>query len=101
MLFIDHFEQYYLPDLRISESLGLVQPGTIVVADNIISPGAPKYAEYIRLSKDEKKSNYPPAERTDGKEVYYEGKLYEVSREIQGHKVSNRERNPKLFNPFT
>lgn len=46
-LFIDHWKYFYLPDLRIIETLGLISLGTVVFADNIIRPGAPDYLEYV------------------------------------------------------
>lgn len=53
--FIDHEKKAYVPDLQIMETLGLVGPGTILVADNIIRPGAPEYVKYIEASTDERK----------------------------------------------
>jgi predicted O-methyltransferase YrrM len=41
MVFLDHCKPCLLPDLRRMEVLGLVAPGTVVVADNVIYPGAP------------------------------------------------------------
>ena len=63
--FIDHEKRAYVPDLQIMESLGLVAPGTILVADNVIRPGAPEYIKYVEASTDERKkllnvgSQYP------------------------------------------
>ncbi|KAF7327483.1 Catechol O-methyltransferase [Mycena kentingensis (nom. inval.)] len=48
MLFLDHMSEHYEPDLKICESLGLLQSGAHIVADNVLIPGAPKYAEYVR-----------------------------------------------------
>jgi len=48
MLFIDHFEQYYLPDLQLVEALGLFKKGSLVLADNTDFPGAPAYLVYVR-----------------------------------------------------
>lgn len=47
-LFLDHLENLYIPDLKVAESLGLLQPGTTVIADNVVRPGAPEYREYVR-----------------------------------------------------
>lgn len=46
-LFIDHWKYYYLPDLRIIETIGLISLGTTIFADNVIKPGAPDYVEYV------------------------------------------------------
>lgn len=47
-VFIDHWKDLYVPDLRVLESLGLVRPGTVICADNILRPGAPEYARYVQ-----------------------------------------------------
>lgn len=47
-LFLDHMEELYLEDFKVFESLGLLQPGTTVIADNVVRPGAPEYREYVR-----------------------------------------------------
>ena len=44
---LDHAKECYLPDLQALERLGLVAPGTVVVADNVVYPGAPGYLEYV------------------------------------------------------
>ena len=38
-LFLDHCKPCYLPDLVAAEALGLVGPGTVVAADNVVYPG--------------------------------------------------------------
>lgn len=47
VLFVDHYEEFYLPDLRLCEELGLLRKGTVIVADNTDMPGAPEYLKYI------------------------------------------------------
>ena len=47
MVFLDHCKECYLPDLRAMEDAGLVGAGTVVVADNVVYPGAPGYLEYV------------------------------------------------------
>lgn len=47
-LFIDHWKQLYLRDLKLSEQHGLLKKGSVIVADNVIFPGAPEYLAYIR-----------------------------------------------------
>ncbi|KAE8144888.1 S-adenosyl-L-methionine-dependent methyltransferase [Aspergillus avenaceus] len=46
--FIDHWEEFYLPDLQMCEQLGLFREGSKVLADNTDFPGAPAYLEYVR-----------------------------------------------------
>lgn len=47
-LFLDHVEDLYMPDLKVVEELGLLSSGALVVADNVVRPGAPQYREYVR-----------------------------------------------------
>lgn len=43
LIFLDHCKPCYLPDLIAMEEAGLVAKGTVVVADNVVYPGAPDY----------------------------------------------------------
>jgi catechol O-methyltransferase len=47
-LFIDHEKSVYLTDLQAIVDRGWLHPGSIVVADNVKLPGAPKYRAYMR-----------------------------------------------------
>jgi len=44
-IFIDHAKERYLPDLLLVEKAGLLQKGSVLIADNVIIPGAPDYLE--------------------------------------------------------
>lgn len=48
LLFIDHDKSAYLSDLRSILDRGWLHPGSIVVADNILVPGAPEYRAFMR-----------------------------------------------------
>lgn len=48
LLFIDHDKSAYLSDLQSILDRGWLHPGSIVVADNVLVPGAPKYRAYMR-----------------------------------------------------
>ncbi|KAL2818232.1 S-adenosyl-L-methionine-dependent methyltransferase [Aspergillus cavernicola] len=48
MIFLDHSKISYLNDLKLCEELGLVAPGSIVIADDMSRPGNPAYSEYVR-----------------------------------------------------
>lgn len=48
LLFLDHVEDLYVSDFQVCESLGLLRSGALVVADNILRPGAPQYREFMR-----------------------------------------------------
>jgi catechol O-methyltransferase len=47
-VFLDHDKDAYLGDLKSILDRGWLHPGTVVVADNVRIPGAPKYREYMR-----------------------------------------------------
>jgi catechol O-methyltransferase len=47
MLFLDHDKDAYLSDLRSMLERGWLHRGSIVVADNVKIPGAPKYRAYM------------------------------------------------------
>jgi catechol O-methyltransferase len=55
MVFLDHHKPSYTLDLKLCERLGLVAKGTVLVADNMILPGNPEYAAYVRASVAEKR----------------------------------------------
>jgi catechol O-methyltransferase len=47
-LFLDHDKDAYLTDLQSIIDRGWLHPGSVVVADNVKVPGAPKYRKYMR-----------------------------------------------------
>jgi catechol O-methyltransferase len=47
-LFLDHDKDAYLTDLQSILDRGWLHTGSIVVADNVKVPGAPKYRKYMR-----------------------------------------------------
>lgn len=48
LLFLDHAEELYVPDLKVCQSLELFKYGSVIVADNVVRPGAPDYRELVR-----------------------------------------------------
>jgi catechol O-methyltransferase len=48
LVFIDHDKNAYLPDLELILDEGWLHQGSVVVADNILVPGAPAYRAYMR-----------------------------------------------------
>lgn len=54
MMFLDHYKPAYTTDLKLCEELGLIQPGTVLAADNVITPGNPPYLEYVRSTCEQK-----------------------------------------------
>ena len=63
-IFIDHYKDVYLRDFKLLEEHNLIQSGTMIVADNVITPGAPDYLQYIRGN-----ANYT-SKQYDGKIEY-------------------------------
>ncbi|CAF1063614.1 unnamed protein product [Adineta steineri] len=51
LIFIDHAGSLYLPDFKLLERHGLIKSGTMIVADNVITPGAPDYLRYVRNNR--------------------------------------------------
>ena len=46
-VFLDHDKDCYLSDLKSLESKGMLSENCVIVADNVIFPGAPGYLEYV------------------------------------------------------
>lgn len=47
-LFLDHSEDLYSADLKVCEEIGILGPGSLIVADNVVRPGAPDYRNFVR-----------------------------------------------------
>ncbi|KAF1324788.1 Catechol o-methyltransferase, partial [Globisporangium splendens] len=48
--FIDHEKSVYLSDAKLIVESSTLQPGSLLVADNVLVPGAPDYLEYVESS---------------------------------------------------
>lgn len=49
LLFMDHDEALYEPDVKLAEKLKFLdKEGALVIADNVVRPGAPEYRSYMR-----------------------------------------------------
>lgn len=57
MVFLDHYKPAYVRDLKILESLGVIQVDSVLAADNVIEPGNPTYLEYVRSSVADKQKH--------------------------------------------
>ncbi|OJK03488.1 hypothetical protein ASPACDRAFT_111280 [Aspergillus aculeatus ATCC 16872] len=56
LVFVDHWQKLYLPDLWLMEGLGVLVPEkSVVVADNVVMPGAPQYLEWVTAGCEEKR----------------------------------------------
>ncbi|GCC28714.1 hypothetical protein chiPu_0007148, partial [Chiloscyllium punctatum] len=47
-VFLDHWKGRYQPDTQLLEECGLLRKGTVLLADNVITPGAPEFLQYVR-----------------------------------------------------
>jgi len=47
-VFIDHWKDVYLRDIKLLEEHDLLRKGSVIVADNVVFPGAPDYLAYVR-----------------------------------------------------
>lgn len=55
LMFIDHYKPAYTTDLKLCEQLGMIQPGSVLAADNVLYPGNPPYLEYVRSTVEQKR----------------------------------------------
>eukprot|EP00026_Physarum_polycephalum_P016655 Phypoly_transcript_17615.p1 GENE.Phypoly_transcript_17615~~Phypoly_transcript_17615.p1 ORF type:complete len:192 (+),score=29.83 Phypoly_transcript_17615:177-752(+) len=55
-VFLDHAMELFKQDLKVIEENNLLKKGTVLVADNVVIPGAPDYLEYVRTSPKYKSS---------------------------------------------
>ena len=62
LMFLDHYKPAYTTDLKLCEHLMLITPGSVLAADNVISPGNPPYLEYVRSDVQKKKEKYEKGE---------------------------------------
>lgn len=46
-MLLDHVKELYLSDLQLALSLNLFREGSVIVADNVLVPGAPEYKAWI------------------------------------------------------
>ncbi|KAJ3365171.1 hypothetical protein GGF31_008629 [Allomyces arbusculus] len=69
LVFLDHWKDLYQADAERILANGLLSgPGALLIADNVITPGAPEYLAYIRARKDLDSVHYPTVlEYSDGK----------------------------------
>ncbi|KAK1993809.1 S-adenosyl-L-methionine-dependent methyltransferase [Colletotrichum falcatum] len=66
LVFLDHYKPAYATDLKLCEQLGVVGPGSVLAADNVIKPGNPPYLEYVRSSVAQKRAAAAAAQEGGG-----------------------------------
>ncbi|KAK1801091.1 hypothetical protein P4O66_022793 [Electrophorus voltai] len=50
LVFLDHWQDRYLPDIKLLENCGLLREGSVLLADGITCPGTPDYLDCVRNS---------------------------------------------------
>jgi len=98
MMFLDHYKPAYTPDLKLAEELGLISPGTVLCADNVIYPGNPPYLEYVRRTVQQKREALSSHADANATESFREEttKQYE-KREGHENVDGGRKGNPNLI----
>ncbi|KAG8455939.1 hypothetical protein GDO86_001946 [Hymenochirus boettgeri] len=59
LVFVDHWKDKYKQDTQLLEKCSLLKRGSVVVADNVIVPGAPDFLEYVRTCGRYDCTNFP------------------------------------------
>jgi catechol O-methyltransferase len=90
MMFLDHYKPAYTTDLKLCEQLGMIKKGTVLAADNVISPGDPPYLEYVRGTVQEKKTRLTQEGKADtdnfpGRSATQYGAVEKLSTTVKGN----------------
>lgn len=84
-VFLDHDKDCYLPDLKTLENKNLLSDECVVVADNVIFPGAPDFLQYVN-----KPSNSSQASQNAGWSTTIESLPFErIGFETQFNEVND------------
>lgn len=99
LMFLDHYKPAYTTDLKLCEHLGLVTPGTVLAADNVIKPGNPPYLEYVRSPVQDKRRRYESEDThaEDGDGFADRTKHQYRAREGEEHLSTEVKGNPNLL----
>lgn len=60
-VFLDHVKELYLHDLIRLEGSGVLKKGSVLIADNVIYPGAPDYLQYVRSRPEKYQTKFYPS----------------------------------------
>ncbi|XP_075710474.1 catechol O-methyltransferase-like [Rhinoderma darwinii] len=58
-VFVDHWKDKYAVDTKLLEKCNLLKKGSVILADNVVVPGAPEFLEYVRTCGRYDCTNYP------------------------------------------
>ena len=97
MMFLDHYKPAYKTDLKLCEELKLVTPGSVLAADNVVTPGNPPYLEYVRSSVAEKRKAAQNGEAENGPDARFRDSTSKQYAKRQGQeKLGSAVGNPNL-----
>ena len=96
LMFLDHYKPAYTTDLKLCEELGLITPGSVLAADNVIKPGNPPYLEYVRSSVADKKKNYGGETNGNSTQGIAERTVKQYANRYASEKFSKSPGNPNL-----
>ena len=98
MMFLDHYKPAYKTDLKLCEELGLVKKGSVMAADNVITPGNPPYLEYVRASVTEKRKAAEAGDKESGADARFANRTANQYAKRQGEeKLGTTRGNPNLI----
>lgn len=98
MMFLDHYKPAYKTDLKLCEELGIVGPGSVYAADNVITPGNPPYLEYVRASVAEKRKIVESGVEETGPDARFKDRTANQYAKRQGEeKLAATKGNPSLI----
>lgn len=97
MMFLDHYKPAYKTDLKLCEELGLVGPGSVYAADNVITPGNPPYLEYVRSSVAEKRKAAETGEESGPDARFKDTTAKQYAKRQGEEKLGSTKGNPNLI----
>jgi catechol O-methyltransferase len=95
-MFLDHYKPAYTTDLKLCEELGLVIPGTVLAADNVIKPGNPPYLEYVRANVAQKRKKAEHGAKGGSVKGFKEGNIKQYAKRYGAEVFSQSAGNPNL-----
>ena len=98
LMFLDHYKPAYTTDLKLCEELKLIEPGSVLAADNVIKPGNPPYLEYVRSTVEQKKQALKSSDTVNGVDTRFADRTAKqyAKREGEAKLDETRVGNPDL-----
>ncbi|KAF2156834.1 catechol O-methyltransferase [Myriangium duriaei CBS 260.36] len=98
MMFLDHYKPAYKTDLKLCEELGLIKSGTVLAADNVITPGNPPYLEYVRASVADKRKAVESSDQETAPDARFKDQTAKQYHKRQGDEtLAANKGNPNLI----